>query len=175
MNKSCARKVYWLKMHCNTHGNMMKVLVTFSYYHALITAILFWLVFWLKRLCNQWRLTRCCTSKIFNHATTSRPYFSNCCGSHSMPEFTSRSVSLCTIYTPTLHHTICPPWSHPAPPSCPGSVCDLPPKATSSALDPALSMEIGLSLLNQWSAGPEQPSRIPPPLYDKTCFLHCVR
>jgi len=97
-----------------------------SYYHELTTALMFLLVF-LKRLCSHCRLS--CTllqrssSKIFNHATASRPRFSNCTGFQSMPEFTSRSVSSCTVYTPTLHHTICPPWSHPAPPSCPGRVC----------------------------------------------------
>jgi len=77
--------------------------------------------------------------------STTRPHsISNCwpTGFHSMPEFTSRSVSSCTINTPTLHYTISPPWSHPAPPSCPGWVCDLPPKAISSALDPAWSLQI---------------------------------
>jgi len=58
------------------------------------------------------------SSKIFNHATTSRPDLSNSTGFQSMPEFTSRSVSSCTIYIPTLQHTVCPPWSHPASPSC---------------------------------------------------------
>jgi len=125
---------------------VLKSWIKVSYHHELTTAIMFWLVF-LKRLCIAIDVcpTRCCTSKKDfrprDHVTPSLQQL-HCTGFQSMPEFTSRSVLSCTIYTQTLHHTNCHPWSHPAPPSCPGRVCNLFPKATSSAFDPAWSLEI---------------------------------
>jgi len=83
------------------------------------------------------------------------------------------SRSSCTIYrpTPTLHHTICHPWSRPAPPSCPGRVCDLLPSKIQRRLHltSILPDVWKSSRLNQWAAGLEQPSRINSPLYN--CWI----
>jgi len=120
-------------------------------------------------------------STIFDHVTTSRLHFSNCTGFQwiqSMSEFTSRSVSSWTIYTPTLLHTIYPPGST--------LLLHLVRAESATCLQRRLHLRSILpdvwksSLLNQWSAGRELPSKINVPLYNcwqfksrlKTHYFH---
>ena len=116
-------------------------------YHELTIVIQFYLDSQ-TQLYSLWPLSSMLqhvSSKIFNHTTTSRQPFSNFTGFQFIPEFTSRSASLCITYIRGLLHSICLLWLLLALPSCLGKVWGLPPKETSFAPAHACTLEIGRS------------------------------